>query len=261
MRFLHFIYLCFPFVVLAQTEHKVRLYYENDMYELTDTHYKKIDSIKQVIAVSDSVMIRIEGYANAYGTDRYNLNLSKKRAMTVASLFDEETIVKTQGFGELESTSAQNRRVNIIFSYTDVVEEVSAKEITEDVTINDLSALEVGDKAVLKGILFVGGTDRILPESTVALQELHTYLNTHKNIRIHLIGHICCHGNEDPSKDGYNMLTKRFSLSKDRAKAIYTFLIRRGIDVSRLSYEGKAYLEPLGKGDKYDRRVEIEILE
>ena len=260
MRFLHFICLWFPFVVLAQTEHKVRLYYKNDMYELTDTHHKKIDSIKQVIAVSDSVMIRIEGYANAYGTDRYNLNLSKKRAMTVASLFDEETIVKTQGFGELESTSAKNRRVDIIFSYTDIVEEVSTKEITKDVTINDLFTLKVGDKAVLKGILFVGGTDRILPESTVALQELHIYLNTHKNIRIHLIGHICCHGNEDPNKDGYNMLTKRFSLSKDRAKAIYTFLIRRGIDVSRLSYEGKAYLEPLGKGDKYDRRVEIEII-
>ncbi|GGG41269.1 membrane protein [Dokdonia pacifica] len=247
--------------MLAQTEHKVRLYYENDMYELTDTHYKKIDSIKQVIAVSDSVMIRIEGYANAYGTDRYNLNLSKKRAMKVASLFDEETIVKTQGFGELESTSAQNRRVDIIFSYIDVVEEVSTKEVTKDVTINDLSALEVGDKAVLKGILFVGGTDRILPESTVALQELHTYLNTHKNIRIHLIGHICCHGETPSSDDGLNNITNTFTLSKDRAKAIYDYLIQRGISNDRLTYEGRAYLEPLGKGSKYDRRVEIEILE
>lgn len=263
MRFIYFIFLWFPFVVLAQTEHKIRLYYENDIHTLHEAQYKKIDSIKQLAIASDSLVVQIDGYANAYGTDTYNLYLSKKRAMTVAALFDQNYVIYTQGFGELESTSAENRRVDILLSsYVFEKEDISSTEESEEkTTINDLSNLGVGDKVVLKGILFVGGTDRILPESTIALQELFTYLNTHKEIRIHLIGHICCHGTMNPKIDGINLKTGNKSLSADRAKAIFTFLLRRGINVSRMTYEGRAYLEPLGKGDKYDRRVEIEIIE
>ncbi len=261
MKSVLYIFLFLSFLGIAQTETKVSLYYKNDVYTLEDIHLKKIDSIKQIIAKTDSVLVRIEGYANAYGTDRYNLKLSQKRATTVQTFFDQNTVVAVQGFGELESTAAQNRRVDILISSYVFEKEEVVDNVEDIIKINDLSTLKVGDKIILKGILFVGGSHKILPESKNALQELYKNMNMHKGLRIHLIGHICCHGDMRPSKDGYNFIKKRFSLSNDRAEAIYNYLINRGIPKERITYEGKAYLEPLGKGDKYDRRVEIEIIE
>jgi outer membrane protein OmpA-like peptidoglycan-associated protein len=257
-------FLFLPSLLVGQSEIKTSIYYDHDVYQLEERQLQKIDSIKQLLTPQDSVTVRIQGYANAYGTDRYNVQLSKKRAREVQLLFDTYHILEIEGYGALESTSSKNRRVDILMTRyppakNDTV--IIDKEVLDSQEINDLSTLEVGDKIVLKGILFLGGTDTILEESTIALQELYDYLRTNTETHINLIGHICCHGSTPSSKDGFNIITKRYSLSNDRAKAIYDYLVDKGISKKRLIYEGRAYLEPLGKGSKYDRRVEIEIIE
>ncbi|MEP0265159.1 OmpA family protein [Dokdonia sp.] len=264
MKYFVFMFLFFPSLLIAQTEIKASLYYDHDAYQLEEKHVQKIDSIKQLLITQDSITIRIQGFANAYGTDRYNVQLSKKRAREVQLLFDTYHILETEGYGALESTSGKNRRVDIFisrFMHTKKETVIIDKEVSDSQEINDLSTLEIGDKIVLKGILFLGGTDTILEESTSVLQELYDYLDTNPKTHINLIGHICCHGSIPSSKDGFNVITKSYSLSKDRAKAIYDYLVDNGISNERLAYEGRAYLEPLGKGSKYDRRVEIEIIE
>lgn len=263
--------LCIPSLLYGQSETKMSLYYENDAYELQEYHIKKIDSVKQLLVSKDSVTIRIEGYASAYGTDRYNLQLSKKRVHHVTPLFTAYTILEAEGFGELESVSGKSRRVDVFIKEYILTEEkakVIAQEVVEEVIEETLipdspinfSKLSIGDKVVLKGILFQGGTDIILPESEGTLEQLYEYLNT-TTVQIKLIGHICCNFGKKPHQDGRNSRTGRNRLSKDRAKAIYNYLIERGISKDRLFHEGRAYLEPLGKGNKYDRRVEVEIIE
>lgn len=264
MKIFIFLLFLFPSVLIAQSETNMSLYYENNAFNLDAYHIQKIDSLKQFITTVDSVTIKIHGFANAYGTDKYNLQLSQNRAAQVASLLKRYNILEIEGYGELESISSKSRRVDILItSYIFPKKDTISMDelVSNSKQINDLSDLEVGDKIVLDGILFLGGTDTILDESTIALQELYTYLKTYKKTHIHLIGHICCHGNIPSDQDGFNIITKTYTLSNDRAKAIYNYLIDKGISKDRLTFEGKAYLEPLGKGSKYDRRVEVEIIE
>lgn len=264
MKVFIFLLFLFPNILIAQSETNMSLYYENNAFNLEAYHIYKIDSLKQFITTVDSVTIKIHGFANAYGTDRYNLQLSEKRATQVASFLKSYNILEVEGYGELESISSKSRRVEVLItSYMFPKKDTTTmdKIVPNSQQINDLSDLEVGDKIILEGILFLGGTDTILEESTIALQELYTYLKTYKKTHIHLIGHICCHGNRPSGQDGLNSITQTYTLSNDRAKAIYNYLVNKGISKDRLTFEGKAYLEPLGKGSKYDRRVEIEIIE
>ena len=67
--------------------------------------------------------------------------------------------------------------------------------------------------------------------------------------------------------DGYDMDTKTYELSVNRAKEVYTFLLRSGIDPRRMSYEGRGSNEKLYAVEVNDqqrtanRRVEIVIVD
>ena len=50
------------------------------------------------------------------------------------------------------------------------------------------------------------------------------------------------------------------NLSVARAKYVYDYFIEKGIDKSRMSYEGLAHSFPLGGSDDKNRRVEILIV-
>ena len=74
-------------------------------------------------------------------------------------------------------------------------------------------------------------------------------------LKIDIQGHICCQKNEE------NQISLR------RAVAIYAFLIRNGIDKSRLSYKSFGSSKPIyplpekTEAEKVaNRRVEIEII-
>jgi len=58
-----------------------------------------------------------------------------------------------------------------------------------------------------------------------------------------------------------NVRTGKNDLSEARAKSVYNYLQKHGISNKRMRYIGMAYRNPTGKGDSYDRRVEIEITE
>jgi outer membrane protein OmpA-like peptidoglycan-associated protein len=239
------------------------LYFPNDSSVLLQRHKVTIDSINKKYG-GRKVRIRLEGYTNAFASDSYNLDLSKRRVTSVRQQLDQAMDIESIGFGELEGTSWRNRRVDVFVSIKDDI--LEEEEIIPEVvpisepTINKLENLEEGDVVVLEGILFLGGTSNILFESNAALIELYEYMKGHPEIRFKLIGHICCHGAEKPSKDGLNIVKNTYTLSADRAKAIFDYLVISGINPNRMKHEGRAYLEPLGKGSKYDRRVEIEIL-
>jgi outer membrane protein OmpA-like peptidoglycan-associated protein len=79
------------------------------------------------------------------------------------------------------------------------------------------------------------------------------------NIRIKLNGHIYCTNSRYPKEDGFNSRKKSYTLSKDRAAAVYDYLRWRGIDKSRMEFHGYAGQFPTGRASKFDRRVEIEI--
>ena len=70
-------------------------------------------------------------------------------------------------------------------------------------------------------------------------------------------GHVCC---TEGQLDAVDKKTNMRNLSVARAKYVYDYFIEKGIDKSRMSYEGLAHSFPLGGSDDKNRRVEILIV-
>lgn len=241
------------------------LFYENAQFELTELHHQLLDSLKG-LENKELYDIHIKGYTNSIGEENYNLELSRKRAENVKKELRSFTIISTTGLGELESEEANNRRVDVFIhkkedhiSQVDEVIEAPISEAVDTLSVASLIIPKVGDKVTLQGIMFYADQDVIMDESTEALKKLVAFLKKHPKIKFKLIGHICCGDKNNPSLDLKNARTGKNDLSEARAKSVYNYLIKKGIDKFRMRYFGMAYRNPTGKGDEYDRRVEIEI--
>jgi outer membrane protein OmpA-like peptidoglycan-associated protein len=128
----------------------------------------------------------------------------------------------------------------------------SSKKRITDLSIENLV---VNNVIVLEHILFYAGSERLYPESFPHLEELRNVMQKHETLKIEIHGHICC-TDDDPT-----------DLSGRRAKQIYDYLVKYGIDAERLTHKGfgttrKLYpLEENVSEKRLNRRVEILILE
>ncbi len=126
-----------------------------------------------------------------------------------------------------------------------------------------LQSIEVGKKILVENIYFNGGTDVILSKSYKSLKQLAEVLKENPTVKIEIQGHVNQPYNapKDMSEEGL------LDLSVRRAKAVYMYLLKRGIDESRLSFKGfgnNQMLFPYAKNEveqEQNRRVEILILE
>ncbi len=258
------ILLC-SFSLFGQSEKKFSLFYAHDHYELTSEHFKLLDSLNS-IQDKDLYDVHIKGYTNNVGGENYNLELSRKRAENVKAKLRAFTIISSIGYGELQTEAADNRRVDILIHLKtdhesvpgEIVEPPIAHE-TEEQSITAMLVPVKGEKVTLKGIMFYPDHDVIMDESKEALGELVYFLKKNPNVKFKLIGHICCGDPNNPGADVKNIRTGKNNLSEARAQALHNYLVKKGIDKKRIRYIGMAYRYPTGKGDMYDRRVEIEI--
>jgi len=82
-------------------------------------------------------------------------------------------------------------------------------------------------------------------------------------LEIEIHGHICCMAGPE---DGLDIDTKTEDLSVNRARAIYEYLIKNGIEPQRLKYKGFGHSRPLIYPEDTEerrttnRRVEIKIV-
>ena len=112
--------------------------------------------------------------------------------------------------------------------------------------------LEVGKTLILKNLNFEGGTDVLLPEAKPTLELLVKILKKNPTVEIEIGGHVCC--------------ANDMQLSVYRAQSVYKYLIRKGIDESRLTYKGYSRSKPIYEDDRSafearaNRRVEITVL-
>lgn len=88
-------------------------------------------------------------------------------------------------------------------------------------------------------------------EAKFALYELSKLLTNNPEVKLQIVGHTSTEGDAE-----YNQ-----KLSENRAKAAVDFLISKGIDKSRLSYEGKGGSQPLDlENQEINRRTEFIII-
>lgn len=273
------------------------VYFDFDKYELTGDAKEALDKIVSKPYLYSAI---IYGHTDQFGSNAYNEQLSVRRANKVKEYFigkgiKAEKIKVVKGFGEempvktqLDAASRQaNRRVLIIADYeafaidsvvldetprnnsspkeeTSVINSPTRKPVKERLIdeVTDTTT-KAGDNIILKNINFYGGRHVFLPESYSSLTELLYVMQTIPTLEIEIQGHICC---QEGTGDGLDIDTGEPFLSYNRAKAVWQYLVSKGIDPKRMTYKGFGHRYPIILFEETEeerttnRRVEIKIL-
>ena len=248
---------------LANGQDTLSLFYPSNGYLLSKVNSSYIDS---VIYGEKVLQVKIEGRCDSVGSDEYNDELGRKRAFEVQMYLQEKGIspaviamVSSANKPTDEIDLAKNRRVDIVFFIKDRKRNWSpTKPATKETP--SLASAKAGEFIQLENINFLPSRHQVLPESAAALENLRQALLANPTLTIEIRGHICC----ELSGDGYDAETKTQDLSVRRARAIYDYLVSKGVPSARLSYKGCGMDFPLTKeiteADRIkNRRVEVLI--
>ena len=109
---------------------------------------------------------------------------------------------------------------------------------------------------ITEKVLFETAKARIKPVSYGILDSVVQVMRDYPRIKVRVEGHT-----DSDGSDTYNL-----SLSKQRAEAVYTYLVQKGIEPSRLTHEGYGETNPIDTnrttaGKANNRRVEFMITE
>ena len=104
--------------------------------------------------------------------------------------------------------------------------------------------------------MFKTGYSTVTTESKKILEDIAKSLVERTDIYFTIQGHVCC---TQYSRDAVDRKTKKRNLSEARAKYVYDYLAKKGVNKKRMRHMGMRRKFPLGGDPKYDRRVEILI--
>jgi outer membrane protein OmpA-like peptidoglycan-associated protein len=136
--------------------------------------------------------------------------------------------------------------------------EIPAMATTEKKILKEyeLSKIEVGFKTVLRNIYFDFNQASFKMESYQELSKLERMLKENTTIKVEISGHT-----DNVGSDAYNM-----ELSQRRANAVVNWLVKKGVDRSRLIAKGYGESKPLATNDdeeegrSINRRTEFEVI-
>lgn len=249
--------------ILAHAQYNIEhsVYFDTDEFLLTKTEQTRLQKLLTTLSRDNVIQIEIYGFCDDRGGENYNLVLSQNRANSIKSLFNDasffpEKISTVDGKGELllniiddkdpSVLRALNRRVDVVISYP---EESSPN-------YNVVENIATKNKFVLENVLFITGYSYVTRNSKKTLSNVVKRIKE-SDFSFVIQGHVCC---TEGALDAVDKKTSKRNLSVARAKFVYDFFIKEGIDKSRMSYEGLAHKFPLGGSTDKDRRVEILIL-
>lgn len=249
----------------SQRADSLLIYYDINIYSLNAEQKNSILSFLTPKENSTEKYLRITGSADYLGNLKDNQILSDNRVQTVSTFIQESFPnanfqIRDKSFGEIAYSGIKSPEGKPIDRTVKLIWE--NEKPTEKLV--DLARLTEGSVIRLDNLNFYGGRHVLLPKSIPVLKELEAKLKENPNVHVSIQGHVCCMGGL-PQKDGLDMDTKEYKLSFNRAKNIYEYLVRNGIDSTRLEYEGFGYTMPLFSPEKsqeektQNRRVEIKI--
>lgn len=285
------LFILLPIVMAAQNEFSV--YFDSNKYELKDS---ETDMLKAWLSANTkSKIVAINGYTDEDGSTGFNDTLAQRRVNHVFGLVNGKMMIredfKTRSFGEkhkMQEDKAKNRKVTIYYirendlhreneilgikeevkpvekvriSYPDkiVVRDPRGERVEiplDTVFMRKVGEAKAGEKLRISNLNFYENTFAIVDESRPRMFELLEIMRAHPNLKIKLLGHICCM--EGDPRD----------LSTKRAKAIAMFLRNNGIEAARTSFEGLGTSQPINPLPEKDeaaraenRRVEVMVVE
>ncbi len=119
-----------------------------------------------------------------------------------------------------------------------------------------LQPILLGEKVILKNIFFDTDKSELKIESQSEIDRLITLLSKNPLLKIEISGHTDNVGTKE-----YNQ-----NLSLLRAKAVFDYLIKKGININRLTYIGYGITQPIETNDTPEgrtknRRTEFKVIE
>ncbi len=120
----------------------------------------------------------------------------------------------------------------------------------------DIKPLEVGEAYRLNDIYFATDSFSLTGASKIIIDRFIDFLNENTHMKIAIHGHT-----DNVGKAQYNLV-----LSQNRAKSVYEYMISKGINITRLSYQGFGVTKPIAsnlieEGKAKNRRTEFVIIE
>lgn len=131
------------------------------------------------------------------------------------------------------------------------------KELIENVKISDIdrSELKTGSTIRIDNLYFEADKAVVMQNSFAVLDDLYNFLNRNPDVVVEIGGHT----------NGLASENYAYRLSSDRAKTIYDYLVKKGIDKDRVKYKGYGKKVQIAgnntaEGRRKNQRVEIKIL-
>jgi len=118
-----------------------------------------------------------------------------------------------------------------------------------------LDPVQTGAAVVLNNIFFASGSFALEEKSKTELDKISTFLKQNPKVNIEFGGHT-----DDIGADSDNLL-----LSTNRARAVFEYLVKSGVEGSRMKYKGYGETKPLvpntsDENRQINRRIEFKIL-
>ena len=267
MRFLKFLPLLICSFLYAQEEVVQSVYFEFDKFNLEEKQGKAVVDYIQKTDSTRIASIQIFGYTDDVGKDAYNFKLSSNRANTIKEMLlsngiKNKIIVTIEGKGRilidddmvenLPEKRSKNRRVDVVLNLKPL------PKIELPGFYNTIQKKQiVGDHIYLDNLLFERGSSKLDFKSKAQLDKIVRELMKYKTLQFEIQGHVCC--TPDYQKEAIDRDTKKRELSINRAESVYKYLLFKRISKDRMTFKGYGNTVPLGKGNDYDRRVELLI--
>ncbi len=245
--------------------------------------------------------IYLEGHCDSVGSKRYNYGLSKRRVEAVKSLlvdngFDVNKINGKLGFGkdrplnnnETDQDRQLNRRVLVKFIIGDKRPDPAEKEKSSEKKKyysskknepnptkknsrpkekrKSFTAKNFTKNSLIRipNLLFPGGRHKFYPKSLPILDSLYRIMKDNPNLIVEIQGHVCC---TTYHLDGFDRDTFTDNLSENRARAVYSYLINRGISYKRMTVKGYGGSRKINEDESSEelrsvnRRVDVLVIE
>lgn len=272
MKMIKYFFLLITTIGFSQVStEEFSIYFETDSAILSEQSILNLEARLVVDKTTKITAISLIGYCDDRGSVSYNQQLATNRVQSVISYlkprfsddYFEQKIVGEIPLNDRNNIKAQryrNRRVEISVTYKKTIEIPKAvvNDSIEKYRSYDIlkDSLQIGDKLVFNNVIFYPGRHVLRESSFPVMDSIINSLLLHKKYEIEIQGHICC---LSAGVYGRDMDTGQWNLSQARAEQVKRFLVKYGVAADRLTTIGKQANFKTGKGDFYDRRVEIHI--
>ena len=197
--------------------------YEHNKYAV-DPNSPGLKELLDILNEQQHVLIEIGAHTDAQGADAYNLDLSQKRAdalkkYLIAKGIDAKRLI-AKGYGE---SKILNRCKNGVACSA---AEHAVNRRTEFKVIGQ-AGFKIGDVIQVSEISYAFGSETLDMKRSEGLNEIIKVLKENE-ISVEIRSHTDARGTSE----------NNLELSEKRAKAVYDYLVKSGVNKFRLKYKG-----------------------